>query len=105
MTESPTTQAQRDDSKPGTRALARGLQPCGKCLGAGTGGEPFQGAGVQAGKQVMLDAQPGSCHTIWSPLCGWAAHGLHQALLLHEALLGEVERGIWDVEQPRYLLG
>lgn len=31
--------------------------------------------------------------------------GLTQALLLHEALLGEVERGIWDAEQPMHLLG
>lgn len=98
-------QAQCDDSEPGTQALARSLQPCGKCLGAGTGGEPFWGTGEQAGKQVKLDAQPRGCCAIWSPFCGWAACGSHQALLLHEALLGEVERGVWDAEQPMHLLG
>lgn len=58
MTESVPAQAQRDGGEPGRQALTRGLQPSGRCLRAGMGEEPFRGAGEQAGKRAMLDAQP-----------------------------------------------
>lgn len=48
----------------------------------------MQGSKLGSGRCWMHS--PGGCHAIWSPLCGWAAHGL-----LHQALPGEVKRGFW----------
>lgn len=54
--------AQCNDSKPGTWALARGLQPCGKCLRAGMGSEVFRGA--------SWETSDAGC-TAWGLLCNF----------------------------------